>query len=78
MRDQEEFSGYWNVIGKSSKVHYEKDLKFKSGANSLILMDEADHLLWTDPESFFTGFAGKLGICFTASTSFRREDEIDR
>ncbi len=77
-RDQEEFSGFWNLVGKSNKVHYEKDLKFKSGTKSLILMDEADHLLWTDPETFFSGFNGRLGICFTASTSFRSEDQIDR
>ena len=74
-RDKQRFSSLFKNF--ESLIQYQDDIDFEIVANHLILMDEADNLLYQQPEKFFSIGASKLSInnkrvrpkivCFTST-----------
>jgi len=52
-REQEEFADYWAKSGTSDSISYHTNLSFKMTEGEIIINDEADHLMFTDPKEFF-------------------------
>jgi superfamily II DNA or RNA helicase len=46
---------------------YHTSLGFKLNDNSLVIVDEADHFMLSDPLSFQSAVNGACCICFTAT-----------
>lgn len=66
------------MTSNADRVVYHEDLHFKPTGKFLLIIDEADDVFWKNPEKFFSACDNNLVICFTATTSFRHEDQTDR
>ena len=66
-RDRTEFRSYWDLGGYSEKVEYHSDIDFVPKKNTVVLIDEADVLIYRDPKKFAAFVKKARVICFTAS-----------
>ena len=66
-RDSAEFRSYWDLGGYTEKVEYHSDIDFIPKKNGVVLIDEADVLIFRDPKKFSAFFKKARVICFTAS-----------
>ena len=51
-RDKNEYQDYWKMSNLSNKVEYHSNAKFKPKSNSVVIVDEADELIFGDPLTF--------------------------
>ena len=51
-RDQREFRGWWSLNSLESSAVYHTGLDFECLAGEIILVDEADELILSDPAKF--------------------------
>jgi len=51
-KDQEDFKDLWELIPQGSRIDYHSNLDFEPGPNSVILYDESDHWIFSDPAAF--------------------------
>ena len=68
-RDKTDFEDLWNLAGCREKVEYPIGCCFEPEANSLILIDESDRVMFESPKMFTDFVDGKFCICFTATPS---------
>lgn len=67
-RDRVDFEDYWLLLGyDSDKIDYHIGLDFKVGPGELIIVDEADALMFKDPIKFQEFTSECACICFTAT-----------
>jgi len=66
VRDRADFESYVGLLAEG-QVEYHIDLNFQVNDGELVIIDEADFLIYDDPEKF-RDFAAKCAcICFTAT-----------
>jgi hypothetical protein len=66
-RDRGEFTSYWDLGGYTDRVEYHSDIDFVPRKNGVVLIDEADFLIYRDPKKFSAFIKKARAICFTAS-----------
>ena len=52
-RDKQEFDDYWTKSSNGQKVEYHTDFNFDMIEGAIIIVDEADHLMFRNPQAFF-------------------------
>jgi hypothetical protein len=70
MRDRADFESYWILLGyeDNTVVQYHVGCKdFKPVANELVIVDEADSLIFRDPVHFREFIRESPSVCFTAT-----------
>jgi hypothetical protein len=58
---------YWELASLQEKVQFHSDMNFGCSDKELVIMDEADLLLYSNPLSFFSRLDEYQIICFTAT-----------
>jgi len=66
-KDEEDFKDLWLLTPGGLKLGYHKDLDFAPQTNSVIIFDEADHYIFSDPAAFMKFTKKSLCICLTAT-----------
>ena len=66
-RDMDDFDDYWELSKYASKVTYHDSIDFKPRQNSVVLIDEADVLIFKDPRKFRDFVTKSPTVCFTAT-----------
>ena len=77
-RDVDDFSDYWCFGNFENNVHYHEDLDFKHGRNDVLLIDEADILIFHDPMLLRKAFRLSAAICFTATPPASGQQSLER
>ena len=77
-RDQREFESWWTLNGLESSVVYHAGLDFDCLANEIILIDEADELILSNPAKFSVKFSHHRCICLTATIDNADKDGVER
>ena len=77
-KDQKDFEELWNMIPKGMGVHYHSDIIFQPKLHSVIIIDESDDLVFTDPAAFMKFTRNRACICLTASPADKAERGIER
>ena len=75
-RDQAEFIGYLGLI-EEGQVEYHIGIDFVVNDGELVLVDEADSLMYSNPEKFRDFVAKCACICFTATPDDQNKDSMD-
>lgn len=78
VRDREEFKTYWRLSQQESNVEYVDGIDFKPKAKSVVIVDEADFLMFRDPHKFRAFAARQPTICFTATPPEGDADNLER
>lgn len=73
-RDKSQFKHYWTVSNTTERVHYHQSFDFSVRKNDVILVDEADYLIFKNPEAFYRSASQAPTISMTAS---KPSDMID-
>ena len=68
-RDQEDFKGYWDFLDCTDRVLYHSNIGFNCDAGDLLIVDEADSIIFKDPAAFMAVVDRNPCICFTATPS---------
>ena len=67
-RDRVDFQDYWLLLSyDSDKIQYHTGFDFQVGLNELVIVDEADALMFNDPIKFQQFTSDCACICFTAT-----------
>jgi hypothetical protein len=67
-RDKSDFEAYWVLLGyNESQVEYHLGCNFKSADGDLVIIDEADAIMFKDPIMFNEDINGCLVLGFTAT-----------
>lgn len=67
-RDRRDFGAYWLLLGYGeSQVEYHLGCNFKPGSGDLVIIDEADAIMFNDPVKFSEAIDGCLVLGFTAT-----------
>lgn len=77
-KDQDDFRDLWALIPKGMMVHYHADICFAPASNSVVIIDESDEHMFSNP-SIFTKLTKKAPcICLTATCAENFEKGIER
>ena len=77
-RDQQEFADYWVYGGNQASIRYHSDISFQVGQGHIVLIDEADKLIFSDPCKLKKLLDKCPTICFTASCPDAQEESLER
>lgn len=67
-RDQKDFETYWQLLSyDDDMIQYHIGIDFKVGPNELVIIDEADALIFRQPDEFQKFTNDTACICFTAT-----------
>ena len=77
-RDQIEYSDYFMLCDQQDSVSYHETLDFEIKQDSVVLVDEADHFILSDPKLFARIISKIKTICFTATVCDNKSDLIER
>jgi len=66
-RDIGDFADYWCLGAFEGKVHYHEDLNFRHGKTDVLLIDEADQLIFEDPMLLRKALKHSPALCFSAT-----------
>ena len=66
-RDKKDFADYWCLGSLEGRVHYHEDLNFRHGKSDVLLIDEADQLVFADPLLLRKALRQSSAIGFTAT-----------
>ena len=67
-RDRVDFEDYWLLLSyESDKIEYHVGCDFQVGQHELVIVDEADALMFNDPIKFQQFTSDCVCICFTAT-----------
>jgi hypothetical protein len=77
-RDREEFKSYWRLSQHESNVEYVDGINFKPKAKSVVIVDEADFIMFRDLQNFKTFASKQPTICFTATPPEGDTDDLER
>ena len=58
-------------------IQYHIGLDFKTNDNDLIIIDEADQLILSDPQKFYKFSQRKFCICLTATADNKDQDGVN-
>lgn len=75
-RDQADFVSYSALIEKN-QVEYHSDIDFAVHDGELVIVDEADSLMYSNPEKFRDFVAKCACICFTATPDDQVKGGVD-
>ena len=77
-RDIKDFADYWCFGGFEGNVLYHEGLNFKHGKNDVLLIDEADLLIFEDPMLLKKALKQSAAICFTATPPQSGQQSLER
>ena len=77
-RDQREFNAWWTLNGLESSVAYHTGLDFDCLAGEIILVDEADELILSNPAKFQAILSNHRCICLTATIDNADKEGVER
>lgn len=77
-RDQREFESWWTLNALGSSTVYHTGLDFEYQVGEIILIDEADELILSNPTKFSTKFSNNHCICLTATPDNADKDGVER
>lgn len=66
-RDQTDFSPYWELLGLQERVEYHVKYPFTLAVNELVIVDEADAIMFENPLEFKEFISKTACLCFTAT-----------
>ena len=66
-RDKKDFVLWWELLRFEEKVEYHVGIDFETQPNELVIVDEADSLIFSDPRKFLNFIDTRPCICFTAT-----------
>jgi hypothetical protein len=66
-RDEADFVSYLGLIDDNQAIEYHVGVDFAVAEGELVIIDEADALLYNAPEKFRDFIAANACICFTAT-----------
>ena len=77
-RDQSEFEYYWMLLSfGDDKIEYHVGHDFTVEAGELVVVDEADALMFKDPTAFQKFTSSCACICFTATPDNQQANGIE-
>ena len=77
-RDEKILENLFKLASIEKKIKYHCDLKFKSYPGEIILIDEADEFIFTDPKLFNKATEGRKVMCLTATVDDHKEESLER
>lgn len=77
-RDQKEFRDLWVSTGLEQSVEYHVGLDFACKSGDVILIDEADELILSDPSKFYAKTKQNKCICLTATPDNDDKQGVER
>jgi hypothetical protein len=66
-RDKKDFEIYWKLRLMEDRVIYHPNLDFVCGPADIMICDEADAFIFSDPTKFHDFILDKICICLTAT-----------
>jgi hypothetical protein len=66
-RDKKDFEIYWKLRSMEDRVVYHSNLDFMCGPADIMICDEADAFIFSDPTKFQAFILDKMCICLTAT-----------
>ena len=66
-RDKKDFEVYWDLRSMGDRIVYHPNLDFECGATDIMICDEADAFIFSDPTKFNAFIFNKMCICLTAT-----------
>jgi len=77
-KDQEDFKDLWAVIPHGDRVLYHSNIDFTPGQNSVVLVDENDEHMFTNPTAFLKFIRKSICVCLTATPADDATGGIER
>ena len=69
VRDKETYTQQIDLVDCEEKVHYHEDLEFETNKGDLVIIDEVDYFIYSDPKAFYKFQVTRKIIGFTATAS---------
>ena len=77
-KDQEDFQDLWAVMPHGEKVLYHSNIDFTPGPNSVVLVDENDEHMFSNPTAFLRFVRKSICVCLTATPADDATGGIER
>lgn len=78
LRDKKHFASWWLLLGKQNAIEYHVGMDFVCQQGEIILVDEADELIFDDPAKFLHRVQQHYCICLTATPDNQKDRGVER